>query len=377
MKKDDDMQWIDLENDTEFSDDLDVGDENEDFDMDDEDEDEDDEDDFDEPKKIHVNFHVVLLSLILLIFAVTVFKLFFWDNRVREDNEIESDTTLSFDTEPMDSIVPLDSSDVSATVQDDDLHILFLGNGTLAEEKGSDSNIANMIQKKTGATIYNCAIKDSYMSMKNDAYDKDYPYDALSFYNLCVLFSLDYTKTLGWAERDLKGLPEDVKESTDLLQSINYDELDVICIYYDAHDYLEQRDAYPYDKDPDTDDPATFSGALKAGIQLIQEAYPHVRIIVMSPTYAYAVDKNGDYSSSFSTDVLETPLYIYVIHEQDTCYKNNVSFVDNLYGSVYEKVADNYLEDHILLNQSGKELLTDRFIYALNRFNDYDFSQYE
>ena len=55
----------------------------------------------------------------------------------------------------------------------------------------------------------------------------------------------------------------------------------------------------------------------------------------MSPTYAYAVDENGDYVSSDmyiynGRDVLST----YVIKE---CYSANihsVSFMDNLYGNI-------------------------------------------
>lgn len=323
-------------------------------------------------KKLQINFQLILLALIAVIFVTIAFKLLFWDKRVRQSTERENDTTLSFDTEPLDSIVPLDSSDTSKKEKDDDLRILFLGNGSLADNKDSENNIANIVQEKTGATVYNCAIPGSYMSMKNDTYKDSFIYDAFSFYNMCTIFTIGNTKTISWAERDLGGFPDDVKESLDLLQSIDYSQLDVLCIYYDGSDYLDQRPSYDIDRETD---PTIFCGALSAGLDLIQQSLPQVRIIVMSPTYVYAVDKDGNYTSSFTTDVLEEPMSNYIGLQSQTCMDHHVTFVDNFYGSVYEEIADDYLKDNILLNEKGHALLADRFLYALNRFNDYDFSQ--
>lgn len=321
-------------------------------------------------KKMRINFQVILLALIAIVFVTIAFKLLFWDKRVRQSTERENDTTLSFDTEPLDSIVPLDSSDTSKKEKDDDLRILFLGNGSLADNKDSEDNMANIVQKKTGATVYNCAIPGSYMSMKNDTYKDTFIYDAFSFYNMCTIFTIDNTKTISWAERDLGGFPDDIKDSLDLLQSIDYNELDVLCIYYDGSDYLDQRPSYNIDKETD---PTIFCGALSAGLDLIQQSLPNVRIIVMSPTYVYAVDKDGNYTSSFTTEVLEEPMSNYIGLQSQTCMDHHVSFVDNFYGSVYEEIADDYLKDNILLNEKGHALVADRFLYALNRFGDYDF----
>ena len=317
-----------------------------------------------------ISFHAVLLFLIALVFAVIAFKLVFWDKRSRQNTELESDTTLSFDTEALDSIVPLDSTKGPQKEKDTDLRILFVGNGSLAENKTSDTNLANIVQAKTGAAVYNCAIPGTYMTAKNQTYQSSCPYDAFSFYYLCTLFTFGNTDTISWAERDLGGFPAEVKEAVDLLQSIDYSELDILCIYYDGSDYLDQRVVKNEDNESD---PTTFCGALNAGIDLVKELLPKTRIIVMSPAYAYAVDKNGNYSSSFERNVLEEPLNFYVGMQQVTCIEDNVSFVDNFYGSIYEEKASEYLKDHILLNEKGHALLADRFLYALNKFHDYDF----
>ena len=83
-----------------------------------------------------------------------------------------------------------------------------------------------------------------------------------------------------------------------------------------------------------------------------------------------AVDENGDYVSSDmyiynGRDVLST----YVIKE---CYSANihsVSFMDNLYGSITEDNADEYLVDNLHLNVKGRKLIAKRFEYFLNYYS--------
>lgn len=323
-----------------------------------------------EKPNFKINFHIIMLAIILLAFLIIAFKLLTWSSRVREDNEAELDSSKNFDTEALDMIIPLDSSDNSKKEKDDDLHILFLGNGSLAEGKNSETNMANIVQAKTGATVYNCAIPGSFVTTYNKHYKNNFPQDAFSFYYLSTLFTINNTETISWAENDLDGFDSNTRQALNTLQNIDYSKIDVLCIYYDASDYLDQRELR---SDEGNTDPFLFEGALRSGILLIQDAFPHIRIIVMSPTYAYAVDEHGNYSSSFSTDILETPLKDYVIMEQVACEGCHVSFVDNFYGTIYEEIADDYLTDNVLLNEKGNELVADRFLYALNRFNDYDF----
>ena len=385
MKKDN-IDWIDLDiqdNDTDTSilsddDTYKNTDYDEDFDEDkDEDENDDDTASPHHGKKGGFNFHLIAIGLIAVILLVIIVKLVMWNIGEKDDDTI--DNTDAFNTEAMDNIVPLNASDISETTIDDDLNILFLGNGQLARDKDSEDNLANIIKRKTGANkIYNCAIDGSYMSMTNETYKSRFIYDAFSFYMLTTTFTVDNQKILKWARRDLTesqgSVPADVEDALTTLSTVDFDELDTICIYYDSSDYQKQQ--LPFD-DANSSNVNTYAGALEAGLLLIKETYPHVRIIVMSPTFCYYVDDKGDYYSSYDESMVEWPLYVYVIHEQDTCYLNNVSFVDNFYGSIYGEIADDYLIDNVNLNRAGNELLADRFIYALNRFNEYDFSAYE
>jgi len=315
--------------------------------------------------------NIILLGLILLILVISVVKLLIW-NVGKKVDPLDPSAASAFNTESMDSIVPLNSTDPNSkrSNKDDQCNVLFLGNNPLSDGRNSSDGLVSLIKSKTGGTVYNCSISESFMANKNKTYSHSYPTDAYSFYDICTFFTVGNTETLSWAKDDLKTLPSDVQNAMTTLKSIDYSKLDAICIYYDASDYLQQR--VPY-SDKDTSDVTTYAGALESGVKLIQKAYPNVRIIVMSPTYAYYVDKNGKYISSFNTSVASYPLYIYTIHEQDASYRNNVSFVDNFYGTIYEEVAKKYLSDSLHVNADGRKLLANRFVYALNRFNDYKF----
>ena len=89
----------------------------------------------------------------------------------------------------------------------------------------------------------------------------------------------------------------------------------------------------------------------------------------MSPTYAYGLDENGDYISSdiqrYGWDVLST----YVIKQYASCNSRGVTFVDNLYGTINEDQAPEYLTDHLHLNLAGRKKVAERFVYALNYFS--------
>ena len=123
--------------------------------------------------------------------------------------------------------------------------------------------------------------------------------------------------------------------------------------------------------DQNATDITQFTGNLQASIETFQSAYPHIRIIVMSPPYAFSneLDENGEYISSdivrYGWDVLST----YVILEGNICASTQVTFIDNLYGTITEDNAKEYLMDNLHLNIEGRKKIAERFVYALNYYN--------
>ena len=248
--------------------------------------------------------------------------------------------------------------------------IVFFCNAPFADDRDSADSLANLIGASTKATIYNVSVSGSYLAADGATLSSSIaPLDAFNFYWLTTAFCLrnndyiyqDIFQTLG------DNLPPDGMEAYNTLLSIDFSTVDVIAIMYDGADYLAGHNMYSDDNDTDIQQ---FTGNLEAGIELIKQTYPDIRIIVMSPTYAYAVDEDGNYVSSDqyrygNQDVLST----YVIKEYESCYRQYVTFIDNLYGTVTEDNASDYLTDNIHLNLEGRKKVAERFIYYLNYYN--------
>ena len=248
--------------------------------------------------------------------------------------------------------------------------ILFFGNAPFADDRDSENGVVNMIAKETGAKTYNCSVGGSYLAAQSETLKHtESGLDVYNFYWLTLYLTMDrYLDYFDWVET----LPEEyilpeTKELRKTLETIDMSTVDTIAIMYDASDYL----AGSLMKNPaQEDDVMSFVGNLHAGIGVLQAKYPNIRIIVLSPTYAFGIDENGDYISS---DQKIYPggakLSDYMLSECDSTLSQNVSFLDNIYGTFNEDEASEYLTDNLHLNQKGRELLVKRFVNALTKYD--------
>lgn len=309
---------------------------------------------------IHIGFALIIFIILGLVFWRVMN---FGTKKNIDDYESE------FSLEVLDSIMPLIPQE-GVTVKDDGkTTIVAFGNAPFADDRDSEDSLANIIQDMTGATVINCSVGDSYLAADGATLSADIaPMDAFNFYWLTTAFCLrnndfvyqDIFNTLG------DNMPEDGLEAYETLMDIDFNTVDVIVLMYDGNDYLAGHNMYSDQNDTDIQQ---FTGNMCAGIDLIKETYPHIRIIVMSPTYAFAINEEGEYVSSdkyrYGQDVLST----YVIKQFGYAYDRSVTFVDNLYGTIHEDNASQYLTDHLHLNVEGRKLVAERFVYALNYFD--------
>ncbi len=314
---------------------------------------------------IHVIFFIVLIALISGIF----FSLKNWGVKVDLD-EIFKDGQGEY-SDTLDSFLPLMNNSGNNPADDGVTNIVCFGNAPFADDRESEDSLANLIAKEADANVYNCSIGASYLAALNPYFDSSVqPLDAYNFY---WLVSLAVTKEIDYffeeAERHLgDATPPEADEVFRTLTTLDFNTVDVVVIMYDASDYLA---GHPMYNDANNTDISYFTGNMEAGIELIKANYPHIRIIVLSPAYAFAVDDDGQYvSSDLKTyggmDVLST----YVIKQSDSAALQSVSFVDNLYGTIHEDNAREYLVDNLHLNVKGRRAVAKRFMEALNFYND-------
>ena len=330
---------------------------------------EEEEEDHPSPKGIRrfLNLHVLFALVLLVVVGLLGYRITHWGQRVSQ-SDIFKDGQGSYD-DSWDSILPLTDENGKMIVNDAS-NIVVFGNAPFADDRGSSDNLASLIAKETGATVYNCSISGSYLAAQHTNFDPTLaPMDAYCLYwlvNLASGVSLDgYYNDAAEALGDKT--PPEAEEVVNTLKTLDFNTIDTVAIMYDATDYLMGNAMY---NDDNPTDPTQFTGNLEASIEVLQSLYPQIRIIVMSPTYAYAIDEDGNYVSSDiyiynGRDVLST----YVIKECYSANLHSVSFMDNLYGSITEDNAKEYLTDNLHLNVKGRKLIAKRFEYFLNYYS--------
>lgn len=313
-----------------------------------------------------LNVHVFFALAMIIVIGLVAYRFTHWGQRVSQ-SDIFKDGQGSYD-DSWDSILPLTDENGQMVITDASNIVLF-GNAPFADDRDSSDSLANLIAKETGANVYNCSISGSYLAAQELNFDPTVA--AMDAYCLYWLVSLATGAPIDnyyvqAAEQLGDKTPADAEEVINTLKTLDFNTIDTVAIMYDATDYLLGNPMY---NDDNPTDPTQFTGNLEASLDVLQSLYPQIRIIVMSPTYAYAVDENGDYVSSDmyiynNRDVLST----YVIKECYSANLHSVSFMDNLYGSITEDNAKEYLTDNLHLNVKGRKIIAKRFEYFLNYY---------
>lgn len=304
--------------------------------------------------------HLLLSGIIALMVIFAVVRLIVWN--IGKDSGYDPNADSSeYETEALDYIQPLDPQLLEGREDDGVTTIVCLGNAPFSDDRGPDG-LAELIASGCNATVYNCAFPDSCVSMKYQNYQDSYPMDALSLYLVTAsLCGGDYT-LMEHAVSQLQDRSDAAREALDTLKSVDFSRVDMLVMMYDLNDYRDGRSLV----DPNNDiNLLTWAGALNASIQQIQQAYPYIRIVLLSPPYGSFTDENGETINGDTKDFGNGVLPDYVQYEVDTAMANGVSILDNYYGTITESDASLYLEDGHRLNRAGRERIAARFAKAI------------
>lgn len=298
--------------------------------------------------------HIAFLSLIVLIAIFAVYRLAKWNRGTASDYD-PNEVTTEFDVETEDYLMPMDA-EMAALQKDDGITtILLLGNAPFADDRGK-KGIDGLLEELTDGKVYNGSFRNSYLSVKNAVYEESYPADVFSLYWVTMCLTTQDFTLLEDNARAWDG-DEDAAETVALLKNLDMESVDVISIMYDGSDYLDERLlAGPYD---DTM-AASCCGCLLQSIRLIQQAYPHIRILVSSPTFG-CVEEDGKLTPGSQVNFGQGTLPDYMIAYKNIAVNAGVSFLDHYFGTITEDNYTKYLkEDGFHLNDAGRRLVAER-----------------
>ena len=314
-----------------------------------------------EPKKrsgLLANIQFILLAAIVFVIGFSAYRLYKWNKGTPSDYDPNYQTT-DFDIEVLVNLIPLAPDKREGYVDDGVTTILCLGDDPFSLERG-ENGLAEQIAKKTGATVYNGSFTGTTMAAQFASYNDGYILDAFSFSYVAKSLAsgdFDLMKTAATYSYD-----ENFATTAQMLSELDMNTVDMICVMYDGSDYINKR---PCDDPNAPYDEVTYTGALRSGVKAIQEAFPHIRIVVMSHTFCHSIGEDGNFQNGDRTDLGHGTLSHYLQKERDATMDVGVSFIDNFYGSVNEDNYLDYMTDYIHFNDAGRELLAQRFADCL------------
>ncbi len=313
--------------------------------------------------------HLSIIALILVILALAAWRLLLWNRGTVSDIDPDAQTTR-YDIEVNDMMIKLTDSKLAGHPDDGELTILCLGGNPFSDERG-DAGLAAKIGSLGKATVINGAFPDSQITCRNPKYD---PSDQEGMDDIFNFFYVAYCINIGNfdAMDNVAAFhtgDERYSAAIEALKSTDFNKVDMIALMYDSTDYINEM---PIVNEGYRDELTTYVGSLKNGLELIQEAYPHIRIIFMSPTYS---ELSGG-KSGRTTDLGNGTLIQYWQWAFDITGSCSVSFLDNYYGSINENNFGEYLTKDMHINEKGREKIADHFVYKaiLDNYAEYDAS---
>ena len=321
-------------------------------------------------RRVNINLNLVLLVVILALAAVIAFRLIRWNIGTRSDYDPNAVNT-NFDVEVQDVIIPLAPDKLAGREDDGKTTILCLGDNPFSDDL-TQTGLAGQIATLSGADVIAAPFPDSRVASYNAVYDPSTEQGIADVFNLYYVANSINTGNYEALENAAAFQGEDptFSSSVNILKNVDFENVDIIAIMYDASDYMTLS---PVDNPNNPDDIQTYTGALKRSFELIQEKYPYIRIVFLSPAFAQHVASDGTYQSGDVTDLGNGALPTYWVRAIDICTASGVSFIDNYYGSINESNYETYMSDNIHLNEAGRKQVAEHFV---NKIIDNDHTEY-
>lgn len=246
--------------------------------------------------------------------------------------------------------------------------IVFLGDSIIGTV--NKYSIVELVGEELGMTAFNGAFGGSTLSMGNDPIWGSVSANQWSMVRLAQAIGTGDWKSQRMAmsyavsyENSNRQAFEYFEDRMDALTKIDFGKTKVLVIEHGTNDYNAVR---KLDNPQDLYDITTFGGALRSTLKILQEKYPDMRIVILSPIYCefYGSVKQSSYSADFGQGVLDD----YVQLEREIAEEFGVFFIDAYHNSgIWEDTAMKYLTDGLHPSDDGAFLLSEYIAEELQR----------
>lgn len=295
-------------------------------------------------RKVLFIIESIIIGFLLVVILVLLIRNFsIQQSAIQENSNISSemDTQSSEGMGATEVLVSEESEQTIETIPEEknEVDIVVFGDSIWDDYRGNNG-ISEQIASLTGYNIYNCAIGGTSATITDSSTDVTEEWNSRSLNSM--IYILDGTVS---ADSQLEGHP-----AKDVIKSIDFSQVDYFILSYGLNDYFMHAE-------PTTDDyynMDTYEGALRHSIMKLQELYPNIDILVISPTYCKTTTRDNQPSDSDNCDYGKGTLHAYVNAAAEVANEMGVHYL-NAYDDfdMNASNADINLRDGVHFTEQG------------------------
>lgn len=291
---------------------------------------------------------------IVILFVLSFILIKRWEG----SSEFYIDTSIDVSTET-DDRVSLLPPELYKGSDDGETTVVIFGNDTFGDPSGGAS-VCKLIAANTKATVYDCTFPGSTMMSSTQKYpaEVNHPED---WYCLYWLWEAVQNGDLSMQHTAMEKMSDRIdtelyKEHLETLESIDFNDVDVILFAYDGHDYMA---GYPYYLPGDLYTPHCMNGVLYGIAEKVSAHYPGIQMAFICPGYFYAKDRTGKTGGANVLKINGATLSDHILFMKQKTAEYGFSYVDDYFGvAINEDNWSDYLEENNPVpNMEGKKMI--------------------
>lgn len=238
---------------------------------------------------------------------------------------------------------------VEAGIEDRGWDVVVMGDSIIGKGRG-DGSVDEYFEKYSGMTMVNGAFGGNCASVGEHADRYSYHEESINLYNLAKAACY---RDFGVQWADLAASQTKVayfEEALSELSAADLNQTRILLLAFGTNDYTTGR------KLDDPDDPynvKTYGGALRYAVELFQETYPDLKVVIVTPLFCHLSERENCFGEDFGGGTLDQ----YAEKEKEIAAEYGLDVIDVLEDvGINETNYEDYLEDGMHLNEAGREL---------------------
>jgi len=168
--------------------------------------------------------------------------------------------------------------------RDGNVRVVMLGDSIFGQVQ-DETSVAAVLAELLGKPVFNGALGGTAMGRQDEEMRLSDSKDSLSMEALA--------RAIAWKDFGVQQTAriqdsgtEHFEATIDRLATIDFEQVELLLIGHGINDY---HSGMPIYNEKDAYDSYTFSGALRSALEALQDKYPEMRIVVVTPTYSWYV----------------------------------------------------------------------------------------